>query len=83
MGNNITIKGSHEDLIFKNRDFIQELAKVQELYFDTMVEEMKEDGFDARLLDWLFDYVYNSIEDELFEEYLARYHPWEPTDEKN
>lgn len=71
---NTNIKGSHEDLIFKNQAFVQELGKVQDLYFDTLVEELKEDGFDVELIDWLFDYVYNCDEMVTFSEYLAEYY---------
>lgn len=70
------IKGSWEDKIWKVREFIQELEKVQEVYFDNLFEELNEDNFsnefeseeDAN--EWLFDYIFNSGADKMFEEYL-------------
>lgn len=65
------IQPTHEDLIYKNREFIQELAKVQDLYFSTLCEEM---GLTERGVDWLFDYMFNEHDDcEDFEHHLEKY----------
>jgi hypothetical protein len=66
-----TADGSHpDDAIFKTKTFINELQKVQEKYFSDLVLDLKinKDGED-----WLFDYIYNTSDDENydgFEHYL-------------
>lgn len=67
------IKGEHEDLIFKNREFIQELSRVQDLYFETLMMELVDDGFKDELGEHLFDYIYNCDEEETFDEYLDKW----------
>ena len=52
------LTGEDEDLIFKNFQFVQELTRVQELYFDTLVAELE---LNEKGEDWLFDYIYNSV----------------------
>jgi hypothetical protein len=64
------LKGEHEDLIFKNREFIKEIEKVQDLYFETLVLEL---GLNDKGEEWLFDYIYNGDLGLSFSEYLADY----------
>jgi hypothetical protein len=64
------LKGEHEDLIFKNREFIKEIEKVQDLYFKTLVLEL---GLNEKGEEWLFDYIFNGDLDLSFSEYLADY----------
>jgi hypothetical protein len=58
-----------EDQIHKAKTFINELEKVQEEYFTRLVEnlDLSKEGED-----WLFDYIYNSSENEFddFQHYL-------------
>lgn len=64
------IKGETEDKIWKVREFVSELSKVQDKYYEDLVNELGEelDGVE----DFLFDYVYNNQDYEgTFEEYLA------------
>lgn len=68
----MSINGKHEDLIYKNRNFIQELSKIQDLYFDTLFAELEDDGFPKDLELTLFDYIFNSNDGETFGEYLDR-----------
>jgi hypothetical protein len=63
--------GEDEDMIYANRTFIQKLSDVQNLYFDTMCEEL---GLNQKGNELLFDYVFNSDDDkEDFLTYLDRY----------
>jgi hypothetical protein len=64
------LKGEHEDLIFKNREFIKEIEKVQDLYFETLVLEL---GLNDKGEEWLFDYIYNGDLGLSFSEYLTDY----------
>ena len=61
-----------EDAIYKVKQFISELQKVQEEYFEKLVTSLSltEEGEEH-----LFDYVYNSSEDycEDFEHYLSEF----------
>ena len=58
-----------EDEIYKVKTFINELQKVQEGYFDKLVEDLNisKDGED-----WLFDYIHNYSINEFddFQHYL-------------
>ena len=66
-----TPDGHHpEDAIFKAKTFINELQNVQEEYFRNLANDLK---LTKEGEDWLFDYVYNTTEDEKydgFEHYL-------------
>lgn len=65
------LKDIHVDLIIKNRSFIQELSRVQELYYDTLKNEL---GLSDRAENLLYDYVFNENDENLsFTEYLARF----------
>ena len=75
----IKIKAEWEDLIWKNKDFIQELGKVQDNYFKKLWKKLKKEGAPPALEDWLFDYIYNwtgkddgDFEDG-FEDYLYKH----------
>jgi hypothetical protein len=62
---NYTPDGQHpEDAIFKAKTFINELQKVQEEYFTKLATDLNlnRDG-----VDWLFDYVYNTTDDENYD----------------
>lgn len=67
-----TPQGEHpEDRIFKDGDFIRELAKVQDLYFEKLVSDLRlnEEG-----KDWLFDYIHNEDDRSIsFDEYLSKF----------
>lgn len=62
-----------EDEIYRVKQFINELSKVQERYFIELVEELQ---LNDEGENWLFDYIYNSGEEGTiftFEEYLEDY----------
>ena len=68
------IKGEWEDLIYKNKEFIRELRKVADDYYDSLVFEMENDGFDKeKYEDCLFEYIFNYDGDDEFEEYLCEW----------
>lgn len=58
-----------DDLIFKIKDFINELQKVQDQYYNDLVENL---NINDDTETWLFDYVYNERKDFglTFTEYL-------------
>jgi hypothetical protein len=63
--------GEDEDLIFKNKQFISELQKVETLYFETLCEELKVNEIGK---DWVFDYVFNNQDEDMdFLTYLDNY----------
>jgi len=68
---NKTKDGQHpEDAIYKTKRFINELSKVQTLYFDDLVNNL---NINENGEEWLFDYIFNSGEDGeklTFDEYL-------------
>jgi hypothetical protein len=59
-----------DDQIFKVKDFINELSRVQDSYFESLCFEL-ELG-EGELKDHLFDYVYNERDPLTFGEYLDR-----------
>ncbi len=69
----VNIKGEWEDLIYKNKEFIQELKNVQESYYEKLVNELKNDNIDNDLEEWLYDYIYNYEGIDTFEEYLRNW----------
>jgi len=67
---NYTKTGQHpDDAIIKVKEFINELQKVQEKYYNDLVDDL---NIDNELNDWLFDYIYNEDADIelMFTEYL-------------
>jgi len=58
-----------EDEIYKVKNFVKELEKVQENYFSRLVESL---NLSKEGEDWLFDYIHNSSENEFddFQHYL-------------
>jgi hypothetical protein len=62
------MKPHPDDSIFKVKDFINELSRVQDSYFESLCFEL-ELG-DGELKDHLFDYVYNEQKMVTFGEYL-------------
>ena len=78
-----------DDEAFKVGDFIQELGKIQDQYFDALWEKVKAndwvEGFesDETAKDWLFDYVFNGWQeksedgfDQSFSEYCNAGWSW-------
>jgi len=60
-----------DDDIFKVKEFINELSKVQDSYFEGLCKRLAlEDG---AVKDHLFDYVYNENKPVTFGEYLDNY----------
>jgi hypothetical protein len=62
------MKPHPDDSIFKVKDFINELSRVQDAYFESLCFEL-ELG-EGELKDHLFDYVYNDQKMVTFGEYL-------------
>jgi hypothetical protein len=62
------MKPHPDDSILKVKDFINELSRVQDSYFESLCFEL-ELG-DGELKDHLFDYVYNEQKMVTFGEYL-------------
>ncbi len=62
------MKPHPEDSIFKVKDFVNELSRVQDSYFESLCFEL-ELG-EGELKDHLFDYVYNDQKMVTFGEYL-------------
>ena len=58
-----------DDQIFKVKDFINELSKVQDFYFSGLVKDL---NISKEAEDYLFDYVYNETRSITFGEYLDR-----------
>ena len=56
-----------DDQIFKVKDFINELSKVQDSYFSGLVKDL---NVGKEVEDFLFDYVYNETDPVTFGEYL-------------
>lgn len=66
------MKPHPDDSIFKVKDFINELSRVQDAYFESLCFELGLDGED-QLRDHLFDYIYNETEMITFGEYLDKF----------
>ena len=58
-----------DDQIFKVKDFINELSKVQDAYFSALTDHLK---VSKEVEDYLFDYVYNEHDQVTFGEYLDK-----------
>ena len=58
-----------DDQIFKVKDFINELSKVQDAYFSALTDHLK---LDKQVEDYLFDYIFNETGPLTFGEYLDR-----------
>jgi hypothetical protein len=70
-----TPNGLHpDDAIWKTQSFIRELSKVQDAYFQNLVEELK---LTSKGADYLFDFIYNGNDDDdsfdSFADYLSKY----------
>ncbi len=63
------MKPHPDDQIFKVKDFINELSKVQDAYFSALTDHLK---LDKQVEDYLFDYIFNETEPVTFGEYLDR-----------
>jgi hypothetical protein len=67
------MKPHPEDLIYSTKVFVNELQKVQEDYFNILVNKL---NLNAKGEEWLFDYIYNTTEQHSydgFEHYLESY----------
>jgi hypothetical protein len=65
------MKPHPDDNIFKVKEFINELSKVQEVYFEKLCKDLEiEEG---HLKDHLFDYIYNEDKLITFGEYLDEF----------
>jgi hypothetical protein len=58
-----------DDQIFKVKDFINELSKVQDSYFSGLVKNL---NISKEAEDYLFDYVFNEHNQMTFGEYLDK-----------
>jgi hypothetical protein len=68
-----TKNGEHpDDAISKVKTFINELQKIQEYYYNTLVDNL---DIDSESEPWLFDYVHNESQtfNLTFTEYLETY----------
>jgi hypothetical protein len=73
------MKPHPDDNIFKVKDFINELSKVQEVYFENLCKELGLPD-ESYIKDHLFDYVYNEDRPITFGEYLDEFgqgHLWD------
>ena len=61
------MKPHPDDEIFKVKDFINELSKVQDAYFSALTEHLE---IPKETEDYLFDYIYNEHGMVTFGEYL-------------
>lgn len=69
----MTKKRHPEDAIYEIRVFLKQLSKIQEDYFEKLVKEL---NLPKKSEDWLFDYIFNTTEEdgyEDFEDYLSRF----------
>lgn len=65
------MKPHPDDSIFKVKDFINELSKVQDSYFENLCRDLAlEEG---AVKDHLFDYIYNETKPVTFGEYLDEF----------
>jgi hypothetical protein len=68
-----TKTGQHpDDAILKVKEFINELQKVQEKYYNELVDNL---NIDDELSDFLFDFIYNESADFdlMFTEYVETF----------
>jgi len=67
-----THEGEHpEDRIFRDKQYINRLQKHTDDVFDRLCDDL---GLNAEGKDWLFDYVFNEMNNGIdFEEYLDKY----------
>jgi hypothetical protein len=66
--NHYTPTGEHpEDRIFRDREFVQRMEKVQSDTFDQLSKDL---NLNEKGESFLFDYVHNCDEEVSFEEYL-------------
>lgn len=56
-----------DDEIFRVKEFINELSKVQDAYFSALTEHLE---IPKETEDYLFDYIYNETRPLTFGEYL-------------
>jgi hypothetical protein len=68
--NHYTKDGRHpEDVIYQERQFINEINSIVNAKFDKLVKDLRLDEAGAN---WLFDYIYNCDDDTIsFDEFLA------------
>jgi CRISPR/Cas system-associated endoribonuclease Cas2 len=66
------MKPHPDDNIFKVKDFINELSRVQDSYFEKLCEELEFEEL-SRLKTHLFDYIHNEDRMITFGEYLDEF----------
>jgi hypothetical protein len=79
--NDRKIKAELDDEAFKVADFIQELSKIQDQYFEALCKKAKDNnwmtGFKSEedAEDWLFDYIFNGadVKSKQHEQTLSEY----------
>jgi hypothetical protein len=62
------MKPHPDDLIFKVKDFVNELSKVQDAYFENLCDDLQLG--EGELKNHLFDYIFNEERLVTFGEYL-------------
>jgi len=65
----VKIKAELDDEAFKTGDFIQELGKIQEEYFDKLMAKVEKEKWvegmtKIEIRDWLFDYCFNGWDND-------------------
>lgn len=65
------MKPHPDDSIFKVKDFVNELSKVQDAYFEGLCDELQLG--EGKLKDHLFDYIFNEGNSVTFGEYLDEF----------
>jgi hypothetical protein len=65
----IKVQAQLDDESFKVGDFIQELGKIQEKYFNELLQKVEENNWveglgEEELRDWLFDYCFNGWDND-------------------
>lgn len=73
------ILASWEDDIYHTKQFINELDRVQELYFENLFKELQKEKFSNQFEseddanESLWDYLFNDYDELIFEEYLEKF----------
>jgi hypothetical protein len=65
------LSGADDDEIYRTKTFITELTKVQNDYFERLIEKLIEKlKLEDKESDWMFNYIFNDTSDLSFEDYL-------------
>ncbi len=77
MSKRYNVSGEVEDEIYRVSTFIRELQKVQDDYYEKLVDFMnKHEKVDEKIKDFLFDYIYNESDKITFDEFLDKFYPF-------